>query len=369
MRVLLVQPYLASYRRPLFAELEQLIRREGGQLTVAAGHPDGAQAARGDAVTDESWLRQLSDVRHLATPLGRFTHRPQLESLARSADVVISELDAGNLFAWRHLARRRHPPIVLWGHGRAFTKAERPAAAAVRARLARSADHVMTYSPSGREFLIGHGVPAARVTAIGNATDTRRLRTLLEHRRGRDASILESFGGIDISGRRLAAYVGGLDRDKRVAFLLAAADAAHRLDPSFLLAVAGSGSEAELIRKSGRDYVMWRPSAGPEDLADLGAAAQAFWCPGRVGLLAIDALALGLPLLTTRAGRHAPEVEFLTEGRDLVYLPDDSRAFAAQALEVMGGNRHSARIKVPDVESVAASIHEVLTLTLDSSRA
>ena len=49
-RVVIVQPYVPQYRLPFFERLTDTLAESGVELVVAAGSPEGAQAARGDGV-------------------------------------------------------------------------------------------------------------------------------------------------------------------------------------------------------------------------------------------------------------------------------------------------------------------------------
>src|SRR5665811_108326 len=76
-------------------------------------------------------------------------------------------------------------------------------------------------------------------------------------------------------------------------------------------------------------------SVSPRDMAALSHISSAIWMPGRVGLIAVDALALGLPVLTTRFPFHAPELDYLVDGRTVHFLPETAGAYAKGALAIM----------------------------------
>src|SRR3954470_5975964 len=98
MRLLVLQPYLPDYRVPLFDEIARLCALSGDRLLVVHGDPSGEQRQRGDAATAPWAVRRT---RHeLRTPLGCAYWR-RLGKLVALADVVVTELDAGNLDAWR----------------------------------------------------------------------------------------------------------------------------------------------------------------------------------------------------------------------------------------------------------------------------
>ncbi|WP_285597958.1 glycosyltransferase [Kineosporia sp. NBRC 101731] len=226
----------------------------------------------------------------------------------------------------------------------------------------------MTYTASGRAHLISAGVPATQVTAVGNSTDTAVLQERLHQRRLRDLSVSETFG-LKISGRTVAMYAGGLDGDKRVPFLTEASAAAHRLDERFLLLVAGSGEEESLLKPGiAAGYISHMRRADATELADMAAVSKALWMPGRVGLVAVDAMALQIPVFSTPFPHHAPEYDFLTPGTDLQILTDSPDSFAEEALSHMANgpgllHRRSSQ-PVPNINDVVSNMMTVIDLTI-----
>lgn len=365
MRLCVVQPYVPRYRQPLFDAVERLIRQEqdiSGSLEVLAGTPKGSQSKRLDNVNSAGWLTELPDA-CLRTPLGSIKWKRGVLGRTKSADVVICELEPGNLTTWLLLMRRRlvgGPRVILWGHGKAYTHVEKRLAPTLRALQVRIADLSMTYAHGGRAALLKLGLPATKVRVIGNSTDSAALRRKVRERRNQSSlTCIPSLEHVQVASRNIAIYIGGLDADKRIDFLLAAAEHAYGQDPTFLLVVAGSGdAETSLAAAQNQPWLRRLPYADQEAWADLAAVANAVWVPGRVGLIAVDALASELPLLTTDFPFHAPELEFLTEGQDYFVLSQDPKIFAAQALDIMRSprrERHETE-DMPTISSVANNI-------------
>jgi glycosyltransferase involved in cell wall biosynthesis len=356
--VIITQPYVPAYRVPLFEAVRAMLAEHNVDMLVAAGNPAGDQAGRGDS-SRPAWV---VPVKQRALRLGgRVLAWRRVESDARP-DLVVSELEALNLFAW--VAGVRRSSVVLWGHGKPYVNDVPRIAELIEWVLARRATHVMTYTTDGRDYLVREGrVSPESVTAIGNSTDTTSLR-----RSFYDATPEKIRDMRDIVGEGTRAlFVGGLDSSKRIDFLLAAAREARREDPSFKLVVVGMGAlEAEVAEAVSQGFAIHIPSARGEALALLGHACSAVWMPGRVGLVAVDALALGLPVHTTRFAHHAPEIDFLEEG-EVAYLPDDPGEFAARSLVLLteySGGARVLRDDIPSIESVAARFADVILSVL-----
>jgi glycosyltransferase involved in cell wall biosynthesis len=126
-----------------------------------------------------------------------------------------------------------------------------------------------------------------------------------------------------------ALFVGAFDKPKRLPFLFEAADLVHKSLPDFVLVLAGAGPEDGFVRHAAksRSYVRLVGRLELDELARFANVVDILLMPGRVGLVAVDALALGLPLATTRYPHHAPEVDYLNEQNSL-WTDDSTRGFA-----------------------------------------
>jgi glycosyltransferase involved in cell wall biosynthesis len=360
-RVAVLQPYIPSYRVPLFDALVAALPDR--ELTVVHGSPSSELRARGDAAESAPWAHPVPvlEVGLPRTSL-RLVAKRRTGRVLRKADTVVAELSVVSVNSW-WLALTRAPSLVLWGHGDSFVRSGGGLRGALESRLARRAARIWTYSEAGRQSLIARGVHPSRVVTIGNSTDTRALQEL--QRTVVDRAV-EHADRWQLTAGHTAVFVGGLDPDKRIDFLLQAAAEAHARDPRFRLLVAGDGVLADLVREvaASTEHVHHVGRADAAMLAVLGTVGDAMWMPGRVGLVAVDCLALGLPLMTTRFPHHAPEIEYLQEGLDRLTLPDEPTEFATQALELMQGPRPvPSGTAVPSVEAVAermaASLREL----------
>lgn len=313
--------------------------------------PAGVQRLRGDAATG-SWHQALNS-RNFKVARWNIALR-MLPSESSSATVLVSELEALNVLAWRESLRRR--PMILWGHGKGYVNDTGTLSDFVEARLSARAAHVMTYAPSGRDHLIEKaGLNPSQVTAIGNSTDSTALRK--ETLRLLNSGV-EPTGSAQLS----ALYVGGLDAAKRIDFLLAAYEEALTIEPNFRLTVVGRGEDARKVISlaDSRPSLKYVEEARGAELAKLGADAAVMWVPGRVGLVAIDALAMGLPVHTTNFAFHAPEIEFLREG-EVEYFGPSPAQFAQASLSAIRSRPSKVfRNDIPSIQSVARRFADVV---------
>ena len=75
---------------------------------------------------------------------------------------------------------------------------------------------------------------------------------------------------------------------------------------------------------------------GPAEKAMIARVSGGLLNPGRIGLLAVESLALNIPILATTWHYHGPEYEYLTLGRDVYISADDVDSYAELILKAAG---------------------------------
>ncbi|KXF52008.1 hypothetical protein AXA44_11300 [Rhodococcus sp. SC4] len=358
-RIAFTQPYVPAYREALWQEVVDRVREGGSDLKVFYGGDRDQLAAianRGDAI-DAEWCHKVP-VRTLpARPDNKFIFREIPEDWR--SGILLTEMQVTNANAWRAKALRQ--PYVTLGHGKSYTAAESRGAAWLETRLNISAQRALTYLPAGRqEVLQRTRLPASRVVSFNNTTDTRRIRELVETQ---TETSIENFRARYSLPRdaRVALYIGALTDYKRIDILFAAARLAFAADPRQWLVIAGDGALQSEVHKFADDTgrVVWLGQAGPKVYAPAAKLAEIILNPGRVGLLAVDALAMKLPILTTTDAVHAPEVDYLVEGVDVHTVRSNPQDFATAWLELRETD-HCSSTSVPTVERSAATIAETV---------
>jgi glycosyltransferase involved in cell wall biosynthesis len=357
--VTFLQPYVPDYRVPFFDALAALLDAAGIDLVVAHGHPVGSQGARDDARTGR-WARPLEQ-KHLRI-FGRDLFWRRGAALARESDVVVQELASTNLATYVMGVDPR-VRMMLWGHGKAYVTRASSLDARLEGWQIRHAEHVFVYTDSGRTYLQRRGVPAGKLTVVRNSTDTTTLRRAAASIGTADVAAFRAANGL--GDGPVGLFVGALDESKLIPLLLEASVLVNAQIPTFRLIVAGAGTLAPMVdewERRNSSIVHLPRTSGPWELALLGRVADVMLIPGRVGLVATDALALGLDVITTDYPYHAPERDYL-QARATV-TRRDPESFAAAVLAHVGrvGNERS-RIPpddIPSVEQMAAAFARVL---------
>ena len=350
-RVTIIQPYVPSYRVPFFDELARLLGDSDIALSVAHGEPSGAQAARADSRLG-AWSVPIR-VRELRWGRHRLHYRRV--PTAKDSDVVVAELASTNLDTYlMALFRRRQ--LMLWGHGKAYVTDSSRLDGRLELWLARRAQRVFVYTKGGADHLRAKGCDPARITVVCNSTDTVALRNAAAL--VSDERVRELRTELDLGAGSVVCFVGSYDDSKLLPLLLDAVVLAHEQMPELRLLVAGAGPLQHLVDNaaSTSTFVRSLPRTDTAALALVGRLSTCMVMPGRIGLVAVDALALGLPIVTTTYAYHAPEAEYLTD--DVRIVGGDSAETLAHALTAFLGDE----VTVARARRAATALGDGLTV-------
>lgn len=329
-KLVIVQPYVPTYRKSFFDGLIATLAEDGIECMIAAGVPTGGQAARGDAVSAPWILRTTPRELHV---LGKTVGLGGSRKFWHQADGVVvghlgSSLDTYNAIVSGLLGSIR---VGLWGHIRNYVSKPHPLDAALERWQLRRADHVFAYTNGGREYAIAAGVLPENVTSVMNTIDTSSLAEALESLRA--GEIADFISNYRIDPSRTFTFIGGLDESKRIPFIAEVLDILWERDPSVRLLVAGNGSQKHLLNPAVvRGQVHLVGYADDRRKALLSRVSVGVLMPGRVGLVAVDALTLHTPIITTAWPFHAPEADYLVEGSSKHTLSGSPELFANELL-------------------------------------
>lgn len=339
LRLGIVQDYVPQFRVAFFEGLIDRLSGAGIQCVVIAGEPTGSQAARSDAAQPLNWLRQASAHEFRIGRTGPRVYGFATTRNWRDCDGVIHALRGTaidlhmELLAKGSSGRR----VGVWGHiGRTVNPPNALDAILERWQM-RHSDHVFGYTRQCADAALTAGVPADKITGVMNSID---VEALLNAYQALDSNKVASF--IDrhslIPGK-LFGFIGGLDSSKRIDFLAEVLEYLWRTDRDVKVIVGGDGDDRRLLVPAReRGQVIMLGYSGPIEKAMIMRISQALINPGRIGLVAVDALAIGIPILTTDRNFHAPEYDYLRRGRDVFESRNTVSDFSHLALRMINSD-------------------------------
>lgn len=250
--------------------------------------------------------------------------------------------------------------LSYFGHGRNF-QSRRPNGIAERwkAFWALRCNWWFGYTEETRRHIESLGFPPERITVFNNSVDTAEIRQVAATIS--PSEIAEAKIAVGSTGDQVAIFVGGLYADKRLDFLVQAADLVRAEVADFELIVVGGGTDQpklELLAASRPWLIVTGPRFG-RDKAALMLGAKLFLMPGLVGLAILDAAALSLPMVTTAFPWHSPEIAYLQNGVNGVVVDawEDPQAYASAVIELLRDD--ASRSSMAAAARGTAEIHTV----------
>ncbi len=361
-RVVIVQPYVPAYRLRFFEALRDRLSLEGIECHVASTAPNESVAARGDAVTKD-WVIPLKE--KVLRPFGK---RLRLDLQPRpwnGADAVIMGLEGSSLPVHRaiHARRRSKLRVGLWGHVKPYVTEGNPVDLYLERRLMRAADQVFAYTPGGANYAVRSGINPDKVTTVMNTVDTSSLLADLASVTESDMHVLTHRYALQPD--RTVCFVGAIDAKKRIGFLVHALDHLWNLDPSIKIVVGGRGPDEYLLAPAvARGQAVTLGYLEGRDKAAVLRLSRAICIPGRVGLVAVDALASSLPVITTDWPFHAPETEYLVEGQSRYTSANNPVDYARTIKRLLDNTRSSMSFDFPTMPQMVENFANGVSVLL-----
>lgn len=333
--VLFITHILTHYRLPFHQEVRKQLAAADINYRVMYSPPPIREGKKKDNVLLE-WAEEVPASypgktslcwQHVFGKLGR----PDLVVLGQENSLLHNYL----LQVWRPLGG---PRLAFFGHGKNF-QSRNPDGLAERFKRfwIDKVDWWFAYTPICAAVIAQSGFPRERITIFNNAIDTSSISAELA---SVDADEQQKLRQSLVGGsENVGVYVGGMYPDKRLDFLIEAAERIRDRVPDFHLLLIGAGEDAHIAEAAAQqhDWIHYLgPKFGKEKTA-LVALAKVFLMPGLVGLAVLDSFAYGTPMVTTDLPYHSPEIDYLEDGMNgvIVKEADSAEAYAAAVGNVL----------------------------------
>lgn len=261
---------------------------------------------------------------------------PRLRALKRSGalDLLDAHFGYPDGAAAVRLGRWLKVPVSITLRGTEERHSRDPALRPELVRALQGADQIFTVSDSLRQLALSLGVEPAKVKVVGNGVDLQRFRRL-DRRQCREALGLPEEAPVLVT-------VGGLVERKGFHRVMAGLPELLRQHPGLVYLVVGGPSPEgdwtdrlkQLAQELGiASQIRFLGALKPDELAPVLSAADVFVLSTRNEGWAnvfLEAMACGLPVVTTRVGGNA---EVVCEPGLGEVLPFDDHAALVQALD------------------------------------
>ncbi len=357
-KVVICQYRLLHYRTGLFEQMRQACAQRGVDLQLLHG-----QATRREAPKkDEGALPWAHKVVNKVWEVGNrdWIWQPLPRAL-RDADLVVVMQENRILSNYPLLLARLWSPrrIGYWGHGVNF-QSDAPAGLREKWKrfLLNRVDWWFAYTAMTVDILKQSGYPADRITQLDNAIDNQAFaRDLASVTADQIAALRHEIDAPE--GAPIGLFCGSLYPDKRLDYMIEAADRIHAELPAFRLVVIGDGPSAATIRQAmeTRPWLKWQGVRKGVEKAAWFKLADVVINPGLVGLHILDSFCSGTPMVTTAESRHSPEIAYLKDGVNGLVVHGDAGRYADAVISLF---KDGARLETIKQAALADARHYTL---------
>lgn len=358
-KVVIFQYRLLHYRLGLFERLREACAQRGIDLHLVHGQASRRESAK----KDEGSLPWAHKVKNRFWEVGArdWVWEPFPADL-RDADLVVVMQENRILSNYPLLLGRLWSPrrVAYWGHGVNF-QSDAPAGLREKWKqmMLTRVDWWFAYTEMTVDILRRAGYPQERITCLDNAIDNEAFERDLAS--VTDAQLQAMRVEIDApEGAPVGLFCGSLYPDKRLDYMIAAADRIHAALPAFRLVVIGDGPSAGEIRTAAetRPWLRWLGVRKGLEKAAWFKLADVVINPGLVGLHILDSFCSGTPMITTAESRHSPEIAYLQDGVNGLVVQGGAEGYADGVIALFND-----RIRLESIKQ--AALRDAKYYTLD----
>jgi len=342
MRVSILYKHLPHYRIEFFNGLRSALAQKGVDLNLLYGK--NSSVPRRDEC-DLDWARPVPN-RFCGFGNWSVCWQDVPEDIYESDLIVLMQ---ENKIVSNHVllakARAKRRKVAFWDHGLNLKAPRNSVGNTIRKMYTASVFWWFAYTEGVKRLLYSMGFPSDRITVVQNAIDTRFLREQAAQVSEDELSRLRASLGI--SEGPIGLFCGGMYKEKRLPFLLAACKEIRNSVLGFEMVFIGAGPDSHLISDAARrcDWVHYVGPKFRSDVVPYMKLADVFLTP-LVGLGILDAFALQKPFITTSYPCHGPEIEYLINGDNGLMTDNSVEAFAAAVVEILSSDYLRRRIQV-----------------------
>lgn len=328
-KVIIVQYRLLHYRLELFERLQKACESRDIKLHLVHGQPTKREEKKRD-VGILPWADVVVN-RYFSIGSRDVIWEP-FPAQHNDADLVIFMQENRLLsnYPWLFLRGLHKAKVGYWGHGRNF-QTRHPTGLLEKWKqfLVGRVDWWFAYTDMTKNILLSDGYPAERITVLDNAIDNEGF--IADLASISEARLSELRAELDLpEDAQVGLYCGSLYPDKRLDYMVAAADKIQAVLPTFHLLIIGDGPSASEIKEAAlsRPWLHWVGVRKGAEKAAYFRLAQVVFNPGAVGLHVLDAFCAGVPMVTTADAKHGPEIAYLKDGENGLIVQGNDEDYA-----------------------------------------
>ena len=329
-RVLVVQRRMTHYRVKFFELLRARLEQEGCELILAYGQGTSQEAQKDDSA-EIPWAVKLPTKYFFG---GRVCWQP-FGNLLNNADVVV--VTAENKLIYNLVVQLlvQKKKKALWGHGANLQGNKKSLRERFKKVMALHADWWFAYTERSAALVRATGFDPLKITVLNNSVDTTEVRIQIDRMDARCKVDLKKR--FDVGSNNVGVFVGSLYPEKRLDFLVDAADLIRKKVQDFELLIVGDGPDSDYIQSAAttRPWLHYFGALKGGRKVEVISLAKVFLNPGLVGLGVLDSFACRVPLVTTDCELHSPEISYLQNGHNGLIVDNTLEAYSSAVTELL----------------------------------
>jgi glycosyltransferase involved in cell wall biosynthesis len=331
-KVAIVLDSIPTYRIPFFEELHRLGELKQIKYIVYT-------STFNENVRQQNFSTEYLENKFISFPRRIFWHT-KLEALD-DADLIIMEQALHNpKLSWRFILNKNASiPTAFWGHGGYWTKKNSSIQEKILWKLVAKVDAFFAYSEEGAIRLVEHGFPLNRIAVLRNSVNSSKI--YLERAKISPETHKTWMEKFELDSTNLGCFIGDLRKEKHLNFLFKAIIEIRRQVPDFQMIFFGNEALIAHISKwnANNPWIKLGGIAGEAEKAQLSLARPILINPGRVGLIAVDSIAMATPLVTRILDyTHAPEIDFLSPPESICVSAADLDSYVSAVVNLLKDN-------------------------------
>lgn len=344
--VCILQYRLLHYRVALFNQLREELFKSGIELHLVHGQPTKTELRKQDTGSIQ-WANVVEN-KYITIGGKDILWQPQPE-FNHKIDLVIVMQENRLLSNYSKLFfRNKHSPkVAYWGHGINFqSKNKNGLREKWKLFLLDKVDWWFAYTEMSADLLSAANYPKNRITVLNNAIDNNGFKEdLLSITSDKETELQEKINSNRSS--KIGIFCGSLYPDKKLDFLVEAADKIHTALPDFRLVILGDGPSRDIIEKAieGRSWMTWVGVKKGIEKAGWYKVSDIVLNPGLVGLHVLDSFCSGSPMITTKEAKHSPEIAYLKDNKNGLIVDGDAKQYAGQVIKLLTDDALLDRLK------------------------
>ncbi len=349
-KVLILYKFLPQYRVEFFEKLRVSLLAEGVELSLIYGKLKNHDAKKNDE-RDLPWAnyRENKIIKLGSTEL---FWQPSLDK-AKETDLVIVEQANKLLVNYVLILLSKFSPLkfAFWGHGMDMQNNPKSLKNRFKYFFLTHSDYWFAYTQGVKKLLLGKGVKAEKITVVDNAIDTVTLKS--QYNAYSPVELNRLKNDLNIEGENIALYCGGIYSNKRIDYLLEAAQRIRIAVPDFNLLFVGAGADQYKVEEAAKNNE-WIHYIGPKfgmERVPYFKMSKLFLMPGLVGLAILDSFATQTPMVTTQYPYHSPEIEYLKNKENGLMTQDNVASYANEVIRLLTDENALEELKVGCLES------------------